>query len=104
PVKLDCAGNMSLLVEQDVLVCLDDPQTRVVQMFGDPVGLDKYLGMGISVRGHRFPLFAPRTQVREPSRADTAPSGNAARGLTVRAGVRLRNHTELVGFLDNRSR
>ncbi len=47
PVDLDCAWDVALVVKHDVLVALDDPYLWVVQMIGDPAGIDQHLGAGI---------------------------------------------------------
>jgi hypothetical protein len=47
PVDLDRAGDVPTVVQQHVLVALDNDKTGRTQMFGQPVGADEPLGMGV---------------------------------------------------------
>ena len=50
PVEADRAGDVGLRVERRVLVDLEDPDRVVVQVLGDPIGLDQHV---VRVVGHR---------------------------------------------------
>ncbi|HET9163295.1 MAG TPA: hypothetical protein VFN89_07635 [Solirubrobacterales bacterium] len=43
PIKADRAGDVALKVEGRVLIDLDDPDRVVVEVLGDPVGIDQYV-------------------------------------------------------------
>ena len=87
PVELDGAGDVALLVEQDVLVGLHEPKARVVQMLGDPVRVDEYLGVRIAARGHRSPSCF--RQIQAPR--DTGASARGRPGSPPHDG----NHNKL---------
>jgi hypothetical protein len=47
PVDLHGAGDVAGLVEEDVFVGFDDDETGLPEVFGEPVGGDETLGMGV---------------------------------------------------------
>jgi hypothetical protein len=47
PIYLHCAGNMTRLVEQRVLIRFDDANRGIFQVVGDPGGLDQIFGMNV---------------------------------------------------------
>jgi hypothetical protein len=49
PVDLDRAGDVARLVEEDVLVTLDDNQTWIVEMLGEPCRAHKGLRVDVVV-------------------------------------------------------
>jgi hypothetical protein len=49
-------------IEGGVLVHLDDPDVVVIEVVGDPVGLDQYV---VCIIGHRSPLsLSPSLEIR----------------------------------------
>ena len=50
PIELHRAGDVPLLIEQQIFVALDDPHFGILLVLGDPCGGDKHFGR--SVLGH----------------------------------------------------
>ena len=51
PVELDSSRNVANFVEQDIFINLDQADTGIVEMFGNPNCLYQHLWMGITRRG-----------------------------------------------------
>ncbi len=49
PVDLNCARNMAQVVQQNIFVAFDQPNVRIVEMLGHPVGLDEHLWPGVGL-------------------------------------------------------
>src|SRR6185436_11113898 len=51
PVHLLCSPNMSGVVKKNVLVALDDPDVRVVEMLSEPLSAHENFGMYVTLAG-----------------------------------------------------
>ena len=89
PVEPDRARDVRLGVERGVLVDLDDPDPRVVEMILDPLGLDEYF---VGVTGHRLqpPVWTRDDRIlrRRPCRNPVAARIRLCGPLAVEIGGR----------------
>ena len=94
PVDLHRAGDVTLLIEQNVFVRFDDADIRILPMLVDPGGADQNFGMGITWHGLCLELKIPKQpkqlnrQARAVRRSELSALGRRlSTGLSPGAGI-----------------